>query len=72
MSKVKCEYSVALKAPVRRTGNQQSGERKSVLRCGGATVPELETSIPEWQNRIVTFVYSLMAGSSPYTSLMER
>ena len=41
------EYSDALKAPVRRTGNHQSGERKSVRRCGGATIPVLETSSPE-------------------------
>jgi hypothetical protein len=66
------EYSVALKAPVRWAGNQLSGQRKSVPRCGGATVPELETSIPEQQNRVVTLCYSLMAGSSPYTSLMDR
>ena len=62
------EYSVALKAPVRQTGNQLSGYRKSTFRCGGATIPELETSIPEWQNRFFTCLFAYCGIQSIYFS----
>ena len=48
------EYSSAVKPPVRRTGNRQSGQEETAgqsAHCGGAAVPAVETTIPERGNR---------------------
>ena len=48
-------YSGALKAPIRRTGNHQSGRWESsadmIFRCYGTAVPVVGTTIPERGNR---------------------
>ena len=67
-------YTGALKAPVRCFGNHLSRKRKSLFRtddeCGGAAI--LKIRISRMGRQLMGYYYSLNAGSSPYTSLMER
>ena len=67
-------YTGALKAPVRCFGNHLSRKRKSLFRtddeCGGAAI--LKKMLFRMGRQLIGYYYSLNAGSSPYTSLMER
>lgn len=67
------DYSVALKAPVRETGNQQSGCWGIIFNDSSVAEPlfrKMRATIPETEDHQLN--YSLIVGSSPYTSLIER
>ena len=64
-------YTGAVKPPVRRTGNRESGRKETVISvaCGEAALLRM---VNPQEGSSASYVYSLRAGSKPYTSLMER